>query len=160
MRQSEQSGGAALLTARGAGAAGARDGCPQPFGRMPQRKGEVRPLRSAASSSRADEEEDAAAAQAAEEARCARRALTSAGTDAGAVPPQARRRSSIACFEFPLPRYLRDGRMDISLAVTAMWAFSGPYPAPHCYAMSAWGILDGFHLLLFNRAVGAKINGI
>jgi hypothetical protein len=110
-------------------------------------------LRSAASSSRADEaEEEAAAAQDAEEARRARRALTSAGTDAGAVPPQARRRSSIACFEFPLPRYLRDGRMDISLAVTAMWAFLWAHAAPHCYAMSVGlgGILDGFHLLLFN----------
>jgi len=43
-----------------------------------------------------------AAAKAAEEARLARRALTSAGTDAGAVPPQPRRRSITACFSFGL----------------------------------------------------------
>jgi hypothetical protein len=55
---------------------------------------------------------------------------------------------------------LADGRMDISLAVYCYVGLSWAHPAPHCYAMSGWGILDGFHLLLFNRAVGAKINGI
>jgi len=52
-----------------------------------------------------------AAAEAAEEARLARRALTSAGTDAGAVPPQARRRSIVACLSFrgPVPAALQAG---------------------------------------------------
>jgi len=51
------------------------------------------------------------AAEAAEEARLARRALTSAGTDAGAVPPQARRRSIVACLSFrgPVPAALQMG---------------------------------------------------
>ena len=51
------------------------------------------------------------AAEAAEEARLARRALTSAGTDAGTVPPQARRRSIVACLSFrgPVPAALQAG---------------------------------------------------
>jgi hypothetical protein len=134
---------------RARSAAGARDGCPKPFDRMPRKKG-GRPLRSAASSSRADEAEEAAAtveaAQAVEEARRARRARTSAGTDAGAVPPQARRRS-IACLSFrypvPRPRYFR---MDISLAVTATWAL---FLAPPMTCRVTEN-LGGFLLLLFN----------
>ena len=67
-----------------------------------QKRGRGGPLRSAASSSRTEEEateEEATADAAKEEAGLAfafaRRALTSAGTDAGAAAPQAR--SIFAC---------------------------------------------------------------
>jgi hypothetical protein len=53
-------------------------------------------LRSAASSSKAEEEAAAATAQAVDEAGLARRAVNSAGTDAGAMPPQVRRLSIVA----------------------------------------------------------------
>jgi hypothetical protein len=66
-------------------------------------------LRSAASSSKAEEEAAAATAQAVDEAGLARRAVNSAGTDAGAMPPQVRRLSQhrrVACARFGAPQVL------------------------------------------------------
>jgi hypothetical protein len=79
-----------------------------------------RPLRSAASSCKV-QEVAAATAQAVDEAGLARRALNSAGTDAGAMPPQVRRRSIVAWLVLasPLRKCLR--WMRIWTSPSDMW---------------------------------------
>ena len=99
-----------------------------------------------------------AAAEAAEEARLARRALTSAGTDAGAVPPQARRRSIAACLSFrcPVAAVLQTGYLPEPGARLAPLRLVGPFLGPRRWMVFQFTAL--FHPLFFVVIVIIKQN--